>query len=337
MERGAGLSLAASTEALKLAQSDLRALLRTAHPVIALPGTHALAREVALRTVVEQRVLTLVMGREGAALAKASQLLGHEVVQLMVHPGTVPEPEHLKRFLGGPNVDTVVLVCAELTHGTQLLLEGLAAIVRSQPDLVLIVDATGALGAMPIEMDAWGIDVLLTRSEGPLGLPAGFTLAAMSPRAVTRAQSISGRGAQLDLLAHRSATERGTFLTPMPAPLVLALRQQLEHIHAEGIESRWKRHAMLRATVEQWVMVRSDLQPWAPPERRAAAATCLRLPPGSSLQRVVAGLADEEWPIAPDPMQVPDDMLVLGHMGEVTEPELLQLLEAVGRQLDLGR
>lgn len=155
MERGTGLTAAAGSEALKLAQSDLRALFRTEQPVMLLPGGHALAREIALRSVVEQRVLAVVAGPEGAALAKASQSLGHEVVRLMAHPGTVPEPDHLRRFLGGPDVDAVILVAAELSEGTQLLLQEIATVVRTRPSIMLIVDATGALGAMPLEMDAW--------------------------------------------------------------------------------------------------------------------------------------------------------------------------------------
>ena len=337
MRRGGSLATAAVAEALQLAQPDLRALFRTEHPVMVIAGDHALAREIVLRSVVEQRILALVAGPEGAALAQATRLLGHEVLELRVHPGTVPEVEHVRRFLGGPDVDTVVLCCTELSEGTQLAIQEITAVVRTRPELLVVVDATGALGATPIEMDSWGIDVLLSPSNGPLGLPAGFSMVAMSPRAVTRAKRISGRGARLDLLAHRKAAEHGEVLATMSPTLVLALRQQLEQILAEGLPSRWSRHAMLRATVEQWVMVRNDLHPIAPPGRRADASSCLRLPPGSSAQRIIAGLADEDWPIAPDVSRGPDDRLCVGHMGEVTEPELLRLLEAIGRQLDLGR
>jgi aspartate aminotransferase-like enzyme len=337
MERGGRLAPTALAETLQLAQPDLRALFRTAHPVLTFAGDHALAREIALRSVVQQRALGLVAGPEGAALAEATRSLGHEVLELRVHPGTVVEPEHLRRFLGGPDVDTVILSCAELSLGTQVALQELAAVARTGREIIIVVDATGALGATMIEMDDWGIDVLLSPSRGPLGLPAGFSMIGMSPRAVTRATGISGRGSQLDLLAHRAAAEQGHILTTLPPSLALALRQHLEHILAEGMEARWGRHAMLRATVEQWVMVRNDLHPLAPPGRRAEAASCLRLPPGSSAQRIVAGLVEDDWRVAPDAVRQPDDRLCLGHMGEVTEPELLQLLEAIGRQLDLGR
>lgn len=337
MARGESLASVAIAEALQLAQPDMRSLFRTQHPVMVIAGDHALAREIALRSVVEQRILGLVAGPNGIALAQASRALGHEVLELRVHPGTVPEPEHLRRFLGGPDVDTIVISCTELSEGTQVAIRELAAVVRTRPELVLLVDATGALGATAIAMDDWRIDVLLTPSRGPLGLPAGFSMVGMSPHAVSRAKRITGRGARLDLLAHRTAAERGEVLATMAPPLVLALRQQLEQILAEGLEARWNRHAMLRATVEQWVMVRNDLHPVAPAGRRADASTCLRLPPGSSAQRIIAGLADDDWPMAPDAVRGPDDRLSIGHMGDVTEPDLLRLLEAIGRQLDLGR
>ncbi|HWA15617.1 MAG TPA: aminotransferase class V-fold PLP-dependent enzyme [Gemmatimonadales bacterium] len=337
IERGSNLASAAVADVIQLAQPDLRRLFRTGHPVSILAGDHALAREITLRSVVEQRILVLIAGPESAALAEASRSLGHEVIELRVHPGTVPEPEHLRRFLAKPDVDTVALCATELSHGTQLPLRELAAVARTHPELVLLVDATGALGATPIEMDAWDLDVVLSPSRGPLGLPPGFSLAGMSSRAVTRARKIGGRGARLDLLAHRTAAERGEVLTSMAPALVLALRQQLEHILTEGLEARWSRHAMLRATVEQWVMVRNDLHPLAPSGQRADAATSLRLPPGSSAQRVITGLADDDWPIAPDALRLPDDRLCIGHMGETSEPDLLRLLEAIGRQLDLGR
>ncbi len=337
MERGSTLSPAEVADALQLLQPDLRALFRTAHPVLTIAGDHALTREIALRSVVQQRALALVAGPEGAALAEAARLLGHEVIELRVHPGTVPEPHHLRRFLGGPDVDTLLLSCAELSLGTQLPLRELAAVARTVPEILIVADATGALGATPIEMDDWGIDLLLSPSRGPLGLPGGFSMAGLSPRAVNRATKITGRGARLDLLAHRSAAEQGQVLTTISPSLVLALRQRLEHILAEGIEARWSRHATLRATLEQWVTVRSDLHPLAPAGRRADASTCLRLPPGSSAHRIVAGLAEDDWPVAPDAARPPDDRLCVGHMGELTEPELLRLLEAIGRQVDLGR
>jgi aspartate aminotransferase-like enzyme len=337
MAQGETVAPALVAEALQLAQADLRALFRTTQPVFTLAGDHALTREIALRSVVEQRVLALVAGPEGAALAEAARTLGHEVLELQVHPGTVPEPEHLRRFLRGPDVDTVTICCAELSLGTQVALQQLATVARTGPEITLVVDATGALGATPIEMDSWGIDVLLTPSGGPLGLPDGLSLVGMSPRAVTRAKKIGGRGTRLDLLAHRAAAEQGEILTSASPALVLALRQQLAHILAEGLEARWGRHAMLRATVEQWGMVRSDLHPLAPAGRRADAATCLRLPPGSSAQRIVAGLGEDDWLVTPDATRRPDDRLCVGHMGEVTEPELLRLLDAIGRQLDLGR
>lgn len=337
LREAALLPSTAAAEPLRQSQMSLQALFRTARPVVVLPGAYGMVREVALRAIVEQRVLVLVAGPESATLANAAEALGREVIRLMVHPGTVPEAATVQRFLGGPDVDSVALVHAELSVGTQLDLEALAAVVHTRPGVRLLVDGIGAFGATPIETDRWGIDLLLSPSAGPLALPPGLGLAALSKEGAARAYSIAGRGLQLDLARHQEAAGQGEMTTEIAPALAMVLRHQLDQIMAEGVEVRWGRHAMLRALVEQWAMVRSDLHPCAPAGRRAAASTCLRLPPGSSATAVRAGLIEEDWPVDTDAVPAEAGRLCLGHMGDVTAPELLQLLEAVGRQLDKGR
>jgi aspartate aminotransferase-like enzyme len=336
LREAALLPAAAAIEPLQQAQIALQALFRTATPVAVIPGAYGMIREIALRALVEQRVLVLVAGPESAALAHAAEALGREVIRLMVHPGTVPEPAQLLRFLGGPDVDSVALVHAELTLGTQLDLESLAGVVHSRPDILLLVDGIGSLGAAPLETDRWGLDVVISPSAGPLSLPPGLGLASLSPRGAARARTLTGRGRELDLATLQAAAGEGMVGEVAPA-LALALRHQLDQLMAEGVEVRWGRHAMLRALVEQWAMVRNDLHPSAPAGRRAAASTCLRLPPGSSAAGVISGLIEDDWPVAPGVDLTANGRLCIGHMGEVTAPEVLQLLEAVGRQLDLGR
>ncbi len=333
------LPATAAREPLLQSQMSLQALFRTARPVVVFPASYGMVREIALRTLVEQRVLVLVAGPESAALADAAEALGREVIRLMVHPGTVPEVEYLERFLGGPEVDTVALVHAELSVGTQLDLEQLAAVIRRRPGRMLLVDGRGAFGATPIETDRWGIDLLMAPSAGPLGLPPGLGLATLSQQAASRVRSLTGRGVELDLAARQEAAGHGDVVGETAPGLALALRHQLDQIMAEGVEVRWNRHAMLRAQVEQWAMVRSDVHLIAPVGRRAAAASCLRLPEGNTAAGVIRGLQEDDWPMAPG-TELPvgsNGRLTLGHMGEVTAPELLQLLDAVSRQLDQGR
>jgi aspartate aminotransferase-like enzyme len=129
----------------------LRDLFRTSQPVVIHPGSGAALREIGLRSAVEHRVLALVGGAGGAALADQAEALGKEVLRLRVHPGRSVEPAHLQRFLAGPEVDSVMLVHAELNEGSQAPLADLTPLVRARRDVMLFVDASSSLGASRLE------------------------------------------------------------------------------------------------------------------------------------------------------------------------------------------
>ncbi|MBP9198897.1 MAG: alanine--glyoxylate aminotransferase family protein [Gemmatimonadales bacterium] len=329
----APLPPAALTQALARATLRLRALFRTAEPVLTIPGSAALVREIGLQAVVEHRALVVVAGAEGDALAAAAEALGKEVIRVVVHPGQVLEPAHLTRFLCGPEVDSVVLSHVDLATGALAPLADLARVVRARREVLLYVDAVGTLGATPLETDQWGLDFVVGSSEGPLGLPPGLAFAAASPRLLARVRTQPGRGMQLDVAAHHAAASRGQTLGPVPAALVRALDRQLERIlDGETLERRWARHAALAAQVDDWLAGQPGVRLLAAAGRRASACSCLELPPELAAVTVVAALAEEGWFVTPATVSDPR-VLRIGHQGDMTSEHLAGLLDALGRRL----
>jgi aspartate aminotransferase-like enzyme len=321
---------------LARASLRLRGLFRTAEPVLTLPGPVAVLREIGLRAAVEHRVLVVVSGPDGEALAVAAEALGKEVIRVVVRAGQALEAAHLARFLNGPEVDTVALAHADLGTGSLAPLPELARVVRARRDLLLFVDATGSLGASPLETDQWGLDFVVGASEGPIGLPPGLAFACASPRLLARARLQAGRGVHLDLVSHHGAASRGQVLGPVPGALARALDRQLERIlDREGLERRWARHAALAVTVDAWVARRSGMRLLAGTERRAHALSCVELEDGQSSAAVALALAEEGWYLTPAQATEPQ-RLRIGHMGDMEPAQLEGLLDALGRQLDRG-
>jgi len=192
-----------------------------------MPGPVGLLREIALRGAVEQRVLVLVAGPEGAALAEQAEGLGKEVLRLEVAPGKPLKPEYLARFIASPEVDTVALVHGEAGGTEPAPLMELAGVVRRQRNVLFFVDASRTLGAAPVETDRWGLDVVLADSEGPLGLASGLAFAALSSRLLARLRGLEGRGYHLDLVAHYEAAERGRTLAPLAPEQIARLAERL--------------------------------------------------------------------------------------------------------------
>ena len=59
----------------------------------------------------------------------------------------------------------------------------LAAVTKTRPGTILMVDAISALGGYALPMDEWGIDVLVAGSQKAMMLPPGLAFAALSPKA----------------------------------------------------------------------------------------------------------------------------------------------------------
>jgi len=245
------------------------------------------------------------------------------------------EPAQLERFLAAPEVDTVVLTHVEGQLGVQAPLAELARVVRARPDLHLLVDATHSLGALPLETDVWGLDLVLAASDGPLALPGGLSFAALSPRMLGRARGLGARGRQLDLVAQHEAQVRGAALLPLdPAQQEILARQLYRILHLEGLEHRWRRHAALAGMVAAWAEPRTDLALLACPAFRAAGQSCLIFSDGLEVGQVLGGLAAEGWYAGSN--EAPERHLQIGHMGEITPDQLAAFLAVLERHLDLG-
>jgi len=110
------------------------------------------------------------------------------------------------------------------------------------------------LGGSKIEMDAWGVDFLLTSSQKCLALPPGLSLVGVTDRALEKAKTVANRGWYFDLLRmEKHRIKNSTAMTPAVS-LVYALDFQLDRIFAEGIENRFLRHSAMSQRVYGWAL-----------------------------------------------------------------------------------
>src|SRR6266850_1315006 len=120
-------------------------------------------------------------------------------------------------------------------------------------DVALVLDTVSSFSAMKIDMDALGIDVMLTGSQKALALPPGFSLFSVSEKAFARAENQLGRGYYFDFLEFRK--QQGEFMTPSTPSVghIFALQSKLEDIFNETLPARFARHAGTNALVHDWV------------------------------------------------------------------------------------
>ncbi len=308
-------------------QPGLRRLFGTSQTVVIAVSAASGLMEAAIRNGVRRRVLCVCGGYFGEMFARIAEGCGKEVLRLTVHPGQVLEPDQLAQFLDGPEVDAVTLVHSESSTGALAPLPELARVIRARPDVMILVDGVTSIGAMPVEMDAWGIDFLLTGSQKALALPPGLAMGAASARLLERAQSLGDRGFYLSMTHLVGAAKRNLPLTTPALPVFHALARQLERIEAGGgLGTRFARHATMAKMAAEWAEGRG-LRVLAPPARRSPTVTAIELPEGRKATDVVAALDARDWLIASGLAPSVDRLIRIGHMGDL-EPVHLQALLA---------
>ena len=118
-------------------------------------------------------------------------------------------------------------------------------------------------------------------------------------------------------------------------PLLFALDEQLARIEAEGVETRWARHAEMGSIVARWCDAEPDCALLAPPGRRSWTVSAIRT--GGSTRPILEHLARDGWTVAPGLPPLQDSVLRIGHMGEVQPADLERLLEAISAARSTSR
>src|SRR5207253_10216548 len=111
-----------------------------------------------------------------AAMTKAYDV---DLVHVRLDWGETPEPDDLRSALGKGDVRVVYLVHSETSTGVVADVQGLTAVAKEAGALV-VVDAVSSLGAVPVETDAWGIDVVVSGSQQALMFPPGLAVVSAS-------------------------------------------------------------------------------------------------------------------------------------------------------------
>ena len=151
----------------------------------------------------------------------------------------------------------------------------ICSVLAKYPDVALIVDTVSSFSGVKINMDALGIDVLLTGAQKALALPPGFSLFSVSEKAFARAEKIPNRGFYFDFLEFKR--QQAEWLTPSTPSIghIHALQSKLEEIFEEGLDTRFSRHARTNALVHDWVR-HAGFDFFADEGFRSKTLTCVR-------------------------------------------------------------
>jgi alanine-glyoxylate transaminase/serine-glyoxylate transaminase/serine-pyruvate transaminase len=256
--------------------------------VLAVSGTGTSAMEAAIANMVApgSRALAIVTGYFGDRLVQMLTRYGAQVDVLPVEWGKAVDPADVERALGQASYGFVTVVHAETSTGVRNPIDFITPIAHAKGALV-IVDAVTSLGAIALDMDAWGIDVCYSCSQKGLGAPSGLSPIAFAPSAIEK--RVACRSFYFDLALLSSFWIDRKYHHTISAPLVYALHTALEEVEEETLERRWDRHEKAHFQLTMGLKTLGmDLLP--PPSARLWNLNAVTVPAGVNEAAVRAAL-----------------------------------------------
>ena len=171
--------------------SGLQTAFETKNQIAILTNSGTGAMEAAIVNTLSagDRVLSVSIGVFGDRFAEIAEAYGVDVVRRKVTYGEAANPEEIGKTLESDgSIKAVLITHNETSTGVTNDLAAISKVVREY-DRLLLVDAISSVGCIPVPMDAWDLDVVVTGSQKGLMVPPGLAFAAVGPRAIEAAKT----------------------------------------------------------------------------------------------------------------------------------------------------
>ena len=268
------------TEVMDLARAAFRtANLRT----FAVSGTGRAAMEASFASLIEpgDRIVVGNCGRFGDLFADIAGRYGAAVTQVRAEWGRVIHPQAIADALRAHPAKIVAVVHGETSTGMWQPLDEIGEICRAHGAL-LVVDAVVTLGGVPVETDAWMIDVCFAGTQKCLGCPSGMAPITYSPRAeqamAARQAPVVSNYLDLTQLQRYWSPERLNHHT-LPTSMTYGLREALRLVVEERPDARYARHRRAGDALKTGLTA-MGLELFGDPRHRLPMITAVLIPPG---------------------------------------------------------
>jgi aspartate aminotransferase-like enzyme len=304
----------------------LQTLFGTKQPVFLSTSSAWGVMEASLRNLVDHRVLCCMCGAFSDKWLDVARRCGKNAEPFQVDWGKHVDHKDVDRALSSGKFDAVTLIHNETSTGVMNPLPEICCTLAKYPGIALIVDTVSSFSAMKIDMDALGIDVMLTGAQKALALPPGFSLFAVSEKAFARAEKQKDRGYYFDFLEFKK--QQAEYMTPSTPSIghIFALQSKLDEIFGEGLTNRFDRHARTNALVHDWVK-RNGFDFFAEEGFRSKTLTCVKNNKGIDVLAFAKKLREKHHVVIdPGYGKIRGQTFRLSNMGDETEETVSHLL-----------
>jgi aspartate aminotransferase-like enzyme len=306
----------------------LREVFRTEQEVLLFTASGTGAMESAFANLCDagDPVLVVSAGGFGERWAAIARAYGADIDLLEYEWGETPSAEDVAARLAARPSKAVFCQQSETSTGVVADVRALAAAAHDAGALI-VVDAISSLGAVPLDTDAWGLDVVVSGSQKALMTPPGLAMAVVSPSAWERLAS--GPRFYFDWRRTRDAQAKLDAPFTPAVSLIAGLDVALGLLLETGLEEQFAHHARLGRACREGVKA-MGLDLFSPDEDRSAVVTAVRTPAGVDSDELLALLNEQHGiTLAPGQGRLKGKAFRIGHIGWYDVFDIATALAAV--------
>ncbi|MBL7209851.1 MAG: alanine--glyoxylate aminotransferase family protein [Dehalococcoidia bacterium] len=317
------------------ATAKLKQLFQTRNDVFLLTGSGTGGMEAAIVNTLSpgDKVLSVSVGVFGNRFAEIAESYGAEVTHLNFEFGTAADPEAVRQSLkADAGISAVLITHNETSTAVTNDLKSISAIVK-EFDKLLLVDAISALGSIDLPVDAWQCDVVVTGSQKGWMVPPGLAMVSVSDAAWQAHAKAKMPRFYWDFTKARSYLEKGQTPWTPPVSVFFGFAVALDMMLAEGLPNIFARHTrsadMARSGVKSL-----GLSLFADEKCASDTITAVKASDGLDVARLLQILREEHKVVlAGGQANLAGKIFRIGHLGWVTEDDIKEVLEALGKAL----
>jgi alanine-glyoxylate transaminase / serine-glyoxylate transaminase / serine-pyruvate transaminase len=326
--------------------ADLKKVFKTeSGQIFIFPSSGTGAWEAALTNTLSpgDKVLASRFGQFSHLWIDMAQRLGYDVEVLDVEWGEGVPLERYEQILRADRRHEIkaVLACQnETATGVTSDIAGVRQVMNdARHPALLYVDAVSSLASIDCRMEEWGVDLAVSGSQKGLMLPAGLGILGVSQKALKAMDGAKSKRCYFDLADMIKANASGYFPYTPSLPMLYGLRESLNMIFEEGLETIFFRHHYLAEGVRAAVLEGWKLKLCArDPKWYSDTVSAVMVPEGINGAHVI-DVAFRRYNLALGAglAKVAGKLFRIGHLGDLNELMLMGALAgAEMAMLDVG-
>ena len=311
--------------------------------ILTAAGTGGLEAAIVNTLSPGDRVLGVSIGAFGDRFAKIAEAYGANVDRVSAEWGWAAAPDEVRERLGTADYKAVLLTHNETSTGVMNPVAELAAAIREQaPNILILVDTVSSLGAVPFDMDGWGVDVVATASQKAWMAAPGLAMVAASERAREAMKAAKMPRFYFDLPKHFEAMASGE--TPWTPAIAVAFQvdEGIRLMNAEGQAGVFARHVACAAATQAGLEA-LGFELFAEPTHRSKTVTAAWIPEGLDWKAFNGEIKRRDLVLAGGQGKLTGKVFRVGHLGSVTIGEILEAIDTIeavsiawGREVEAG-